>query len=224
MLEIDPEDKRRVLEPSPDSFPLSIQLLIITLLVCFTAASAYYLHPEWFTKRYWQSRELLSREGAPDEEFAAVYAKYGVPALSSATASSSEIRPYLATLSKDPCNKHAVFQLTVNLERSIWLRDVAAVLQGYAKSCPDSGGEQYRAAELLYLSGDFKTSIEVATQVLALQPDASNALYLRGRALQGERRLEDALQDYMTAIRLLPEGKLATPEVFMRMSESFTKL
>ncbi len=136
MLEIDPEDKRRVLEPSPDSFPLSIQLLIITLLVCFTAASAYYLHPEWFTKRYWQSRESLSREGAPDEEFAAVYAKYGVPALSSATASSSEIRPYLATLSKDPCNKHAVFQLTVNLERSIWLRDVAAVLQGYAKSCP----------------------------------------------------------------------------------------
>jgi clan AA aspartic protease (TIGR02281 family) len=224
MLEVDPEDGRRMLRPNPDDRSLRILLLIMAVFASLAVAGAYYVHPEWFAQRYWQSRGMLSREGPADEEFAAVYTKYGMPALRRAAASSPEIRPHLAALNKEPCNKRAIFQLSITLEQRIGLREVAAMLQGYAKACPDSTGEQYRASELLYLSGDFKASIDIATQVLALQPGAANPLYLRGRALQSEGRLEEALQDYMTAIRLLPEGKHISPELFMRMSQSYEAL
>lgn len=192
-------------------------VIFVAILACLAIAG-------WFTRSYWQASKTLPGEGRPDEVFAAVYTKYGIPALSKATASSLDVQPYLVALSKEPCNKHAIFQLSVNLEQKIGFRSTAALLQGYAQACPESSGEQYRAAELLYAAGDFKASIELASQVLALQPDASNVLYLRARALQSERRFEEALQDYATAIRLLPDGKDIFVEVFMRMSQSYEVL
>ncbi len=192
-------------------------VIFVAILACLAIAG-------WFTRSHWQASKTLPGEGRPDEVFAAVYTKYGIPALSRATASSLDVQPHLVALSKEPCNKHAIFQLSVNLEQKIGFRSTAALLQGYAQACPESSGEQYLAAELLYAAGDFKASIELASQVLALQPDASNVLYLRARALQSERRFEEALQDYATAIRLLPDGKDIFVEVFMRMSQSYEVL
>jgi aspartyl protease family protein len=127
-------------------------------------------------------------------------------------------------LSKDTCNKSAIFQLSINLEKTIGLRDTAALLQGYAKVCPDSTGEHYRAAELFYSAGDFKATIDITSQVLAVEPNALNPLYLRGRALQNEQRFEEALQDYMMTIRMFPDGKHISLETFMKMSQSYAAL
>jgi clan AA aspartic protease (TIGR02281 family) len=221
MLVPNPEDRIRALEPIREN---RTHLLIMTVLVCLAVAGAYFWRPEWFTQRYWQARETLSQEEHPDKEFAALYTKYGVPPLRKATALSPAVRTHLSMLSKDTCNKSAIFQLSISLEKTIGLRDTAALLQGYAKVCPDSTGEYYRAAELFYSTGDFKATIDIASQVLAVEPNALNLLYLRGRALQNEQHFEEALQDYMTAIRLFPDGKHVSPESFMRMSQSYTAL
>lgn len=199
-------------------------LIALAILACLGVGGASYVHPEWFTRLSGQQAKPVARVTRPDEEFAAVYTKYGVPALDKTVSSSYDIRPHLASLTKEPCNKHAIYELSVNLEHKIGYRATADLLQGYARVCPESSGEQYRAAELLYGAGDFKGSIDAATQVLALQPDATNVLYLRGRALQGDRRFNEALQDYASTIRTISDGKQIVAETFMRMSQAYEAL
>jgi tetratricopeptide (TPR) repeat protein len=224
MLEIHPEDKDRMREFQHNHRSYGTIFINLVFLMGLAAAGAYFGHPEWFGDHRWQSTETPSEGGPADNEFETLYTTYAIPPLRQATAASQEVHPYLVTLSREPCNKTAIYQLTINLEKKIGLRSTATILQGYANTCPDAAGEQYRAAELFYLSGDYLGSIKIATQVLAIQPSASYAFYLRGRALQNQRRFEQALQDYTATIQLTPDGKKISSEVFMRMSQSYEAL
>ncbi len=203
-----------------------VPLLFIGLLF-FGAAAAAFVQPELtarFARFLTLAKSQLAGEDSPDFEFSTLYARYGINPLGAALVSNSKVHGPLAALHKEPCDKRAVFQLTVALEQAGAMRDAAVVLSGFGSKCPNGEGETNRAAELYYVLGDYKAAIEQANALARIRPDAPNVFYLRARALQGAKRYQDALEDYASFFYLASDLKQVVAEVFTRMSAAYEAL
>jgi clan AA aspartic protease (TIGR02281 family) len=159
-----------------------------------------------------------------DTQFTSLYARYDIRPLAAAIVANDKVNTGLTRLLQEPCARHAIFEASVGLENAGGMREAARLLRGFSAACPDSEGELYRSAELYYLAGDQDAAIEQANAFVRLRPDSTNIFYLRGRAFQAEKRYEEALADYATAVRLAPDLKLVVAEVFMRMSATYEAL
>ena len=141
-----------------------------------------------------------------DQEFTALYQRYGSPALSAGAVVEKKIREPLEQLRREACDKRAIYRLSVALEETQNTRGAATMLKGFGEKCPEASGETYRAAELFLILGDYVESLKQIEQVVKLRPDSPTSLYLRARALQGAKRFEEAIidPDYPGVSAVLP--------------------
>lgn len=222
-------------EMSPLSEPprRSKVMSVLGLLILLCAAAAAFIVA---TDRTQQVVHLITgveeravgkptnRAGQLDAEFSAVYQRFGMEPLSAALANKLAIKQQLDALRQEPCDKRVIYQLSLALEEARATRAAANMLKGFGTVCPEGSGETNRAGELYFMLGDYAASIEQISKVIELHPDGANAYYLRARALQGVKRYEEALQDYVSFFQLTPDTKKVVSEVFMRMSGSYEAL
>ena len=200
----------------------------LALVLLASGAWVYQFRPQWVARIY--DLAGISRTDMPaqgdkgDIEFSALYQKYGMTPLDHRAASDEKVRSLLASLQKEPCDKHGIFETSLALENARAIRGAAEMLKGFADVCPESGGERYHASELYYLLGDYDTAVKLSSDVINLQPDAQNAYFVRARSEQAQKRYAAAIEDYVTLIRLLPDTKSIVSDVFTRMSDSYEKL
>jgi clan AA aspartic protease (TIGR02281 family) len=165
-----------------------------------------------------------AQDDKSDNAFAALYQNYGMTPLGATLVGTPKINSLLASLQKEPCDKRAIFEASHALENLGAIRGAAEMLKGFADSCPEGGGERYRASELYYLLGDYEMAVKLSSDLIDHRPDAQSSYFVRAKSEQGLKRYAAAIEDYATLIHLLPNTKAIVSEVFTRMSDSYDQL
>lgn len=228
MTDFQPSDDRRAAAAPQRSIGPWV-FVGIALVLLAGGAWIYQFRPQWVARAYDlasapRSTVTPAEPDRADTQFRALYQRYGMTPLGASTAGDAKVNSLLARLQNEPCNKQTIFQASLALENVRAIREAAEMLKGFAGVCADGSGESYHASELYYLLGDYDMAVKLSSDVIDHQPDAQNAYFIRARSEQALKRYAVAIEDYATLIRLLPDIKSITSEVFTRMSDSYEKL
>lgn len=203
-------------------------LLGVFLALAVAAGLIYQFRPEWVAG-IMESPPVRNAVAALDDrpkttDFSALYQKYGIPPLDAEAVATYAVNKQLVILMKEPCDNEIVYQAALALEQVHATRSAASLMKGFSDVCPDSSGERYRASELFYLSGEYQTAAKLSSDLINSQPDAQKPYFIRAKSEQSLQQYAAAVEDYATLIRLLPDAKYISSEVFTRMSDSYEKL
>jgi hypothetical protein len=156
LMDFRPGDHRGVAEGQKSTARWVVRGLVLFALA--TGAWVYQFRPQWVARIY----DLAGTSGTntagtsgphitsgeADGQFRALYQKYGMTPLGRDVALNYKVSPLLATLQKEPCDKHTIFQAASALENERAIRGAAEMLKGFANVCPEGSGELYHASEL----------------------------------------------------------------------------
>ena len=116
-------------------------------------------------------------------EYYAAYERMGLPSLPAKVLASSKVSSGLARLAREPCDKAAIFTFGEALLAAHEERTAAEAYLVFAGACPNSEGEQNRAAQILFQLGDSEHVIAITDGLIAKNPAVANYRYLRARHL-----------------------------------------
>jgi tetratricopeptide (TPR) repeat protein len=207
----------------PTSPPDNRFLLIGTLTVIAVAALALFALPELRDYARRGAYSLASLAGARENRFAGLYKRWNMEPLSAGLEASDKISPNLDKLSREPCDKKAVYALGGALAAEGERRAAANVYLGFAAACANGEGEQYRAAGILEELGDHESVVAVVDALIMKHPGVANYHYLRGRARAALKRYDDALADYKSALELM-DPRNVRDAVFVEMANIYVAL
>ena len=160
----------------------------------------------------------------PPDAFAAAYQRLGLAPLPASLLASSKISAGLEKLTREPCDKEAMFALGEALVAEHESRLAADAYSGFSAACPNGEGDKYRAAQLLLQLGDSEKTVALSDFLIEQHPDVANYRYLRGKALFGAKRYADALADYRSTIQLQKNPRDVGEWVFTEMAEIYAAL
>jgi tetratricopeptide (TPR) repeat protein len=215
------DDEDRVAHTPPPakdhSFVAWGATLVVVLLLAFIAS------PELRDYARQQAYGVGSLVGIvkPDSRFAPVYKRLGMAPLPVGLAASEKIAPNLAKLAAEPCDKEAIFALAEALLVDKEKRDAAKAYLGFSATCPNSTGEEFRAAQILFLLGDNQSVVTAVTEIIAKTPGVADYYYLRGRAMAGLKRYDEALADYTSTIKFQGNARNIRSKVFVEMANIY---
>jgi aspartyl protease family protein len=169
-------------------------------------------------------RQSIGAVKAPESEFAAVYNRLGIAPLPANLERQADIHQGLAVLRQEACDKRAVFKLGEALRNSGSARIAATAYLGFAATCPNGEGDKHQAAQILYQLADYDQVIRITTELIAANPAYVEHRYLRGAALVGEKRYDDALTDYANTIELSSNQRDIGEWVFTEMAAAYASL
>ncbi len=160
----------------------------------------------------------------PPDAFAAAYQRLGLAPFPASLLASTKISSSLEILTREPCDKDAIFALGEALVAEHEKRLAADAYSGFASACPNGEGDKYRAAQLLLQLGDSDKTIALANALIEHDPSVANYRYLRGKALAGAKRYAEALADYRSTIQLQKNPRDVGEWVFTEMAEIYAAL
>ena len=166
---------------------------------------------------------LEQAKSAPSE-FAWLYSRLGIEPLPARLEGQADINHALRRLNGEPCDKEAIYGLGEGLVKAGERRIGANAYLGYAATCANGEGDKRRAADLLYGLGDYDQAIRLTTELIAVNPANSGYRYLRGEALAGAKRYDEALTDYANTIELFDKQRDIGEWVFLEMSNIYAAL
>jgi tetratricopeptide (TPR) repeat protein len=130
----------------------------------------------------------------------------------------------LTRLAREPCDKTAIFAFGEALLGANEHRRAADAYAAFAATCPNGEGEQYRAAEILFLLGDTDKVIAISDALVARNPAIGAYRYLRGRALANAKRYAEAVEDYKSTIELQKTPRDIGEWVFVEMANIYAAM
>jgi aspartyl protease family protein len=159
-----------------------------------------------------------------DSGFSALYNRLGIAPLPARLEREATINRGLSRLRQEGCDKEAVFSVGEALQKGGDRRIAANVYLGFAAVCGNGEGEKYAAANILYQLADYDPVIMIMTEMIAAKPATADYRYLRGAALLGAKRYDEALADYANAIELYSNRRIIGEWVFLEMSGAYASL
>jgi tetratricopeptide (TPR) repeat protein len=160
----------------------------------------------------------------PDDEYSAAYKRMGLQPLSANLLASPKISSSLERLAREPCDKAAVFTLGEALLAAHEGRKAADAYFAFAAMCPNSEGEQNRAAQILFQLGDSEKVIAITDALIATNPTVGSYRYLRGKALANVKRYADAVADYKSTIEPQKDPRDVGEWVFVEMANIYAAM
>jgi tetratricopeptide (TPR) repeat protein len=217
-MKLDLED-RIVSATSSESRPF----LAATLTILVVAGLAFAASPDLrdFARRKAYAVASLVGVAPTDDEFAEVYKRLGIAPLPADARASAKISSNLAKLAGEPCDKKAVSALAEALAAGGKERIAANAYLGFSAACPGGESEEYRAAQFLLQLGDNERVISIASALILKNPGVANYRYLRGKAMAGAKRYDEALADYMSTIELQTDPRNLADRVFVEMANIY---
>ncbi len=199
---------------------------IASLIALIVLGLAFLASPELRDHAWRTAYSAASLFGVkpPDDEFADLYKRLGIAPLSAGLAASGKISSGLAKLAKEPCDKKAIYALGEALAAAGEEQIAADAYLGFAAACPNGEGEQNRAGQLLLHLGDNERAIAIADALILKSPSVANYRYLRGKALAGAKRYQEALADYASTIELQNNRRDVKEWVFMEMANIYSAI
>jgi tetratricopeptide (TPR) repeat protein len=157
-------------------------------------------------------------------EYYAAYERMGLPSLPAKVLASSKVSSGLARLAREPCDKAAIFTFGEALLAAHEERTAAEAYLVFAGACPNSEGEQNRAAQILFQLGDSEHVIAITDGLIAKNPAVANYRYLRGKALANVKRYAEAVDDYKSTIQLYKNPHDVGEWVFVEMANIYAAM
>jgi tetratricopeptide (TPR) repeat protein len=220
-MKLDREDRIAPAASSPNH-----ALITAALTAAIAAVVAFIAFPELRDYAWRQTHRVASSVGLvpADNEFAGVYKKLSMAPLPADLAASSRISPHLAKLATEPCDKKSIFALGEALIVEHEERGAANAYLGFAAACPNGEGEEYRAAQILFQLGDNEKVITIASGLVLISPGIADYRYLRGKAMAGVKRYDEALADYASTIKLSNAPHNLREGVFTEMANIYLSI
>jgi tetratricopeptide (TPR) repeat protein len=217
-MKVNPEDR---IVPATPSRSRLFTTLALTAVVTFVGA--WIALPEFqdFARQEIYGAARLIGVALPEDSFAPVYKRLGMTPLAGGLAASSKISDSLTKLAEEPCDKKAIFALGEALIANHEERNAANAYSGFAGACSNGEGEHYRAAQILFQLGDNEKVVALTDALILKNPTAPDYRYLRGRALAGLKRYDEALVDYASTIKLQSNPLNLRDAVFTEMANIF---
>lgn len=119
------------------------------------------------------------------------------------------------------CDKTAIFRLSNGLARQGERKPAATAFLGFAEACPNSEGELYAGANILFGMGDYAAVLPVADRLIEMRPDVGQYYYTRGQALSALGRHDDAVNELTTALTLVDDMRMVNSGVFTGLAEAY---
>lgn len=130
----------------------------------------------------------------------------------------------LRALAREKCDRQAIYDLSKALEDESFRRQAAEGLVAFSNNC-DGYDEALRRAINLFLDiSDYGRSIEVADELIEMQPNNDNGYYLRAVAYERSNRCEQAIADYSSAIELFGNKDKISSVGYQAMSRCYEDL
>jgi tetratricopeptide (TPR) repeat protein len=160
----------------------------------------------------------------PEDEYSAAYKRLGISPLPAKLLASSKISSGLARLAREPCDKAAIFAFGEALLAAQEGRTAADAYFAFAAACPNSEGEQNRAAQILFQLGDSEKVIAITDALIANNPTIASYRYLRGKALANVKRYAEAVDDYKSTIELQKAPRDVGEWVFVELANIYAAI
>ena len=201
--------------------------IAIVIVVAAVVSSAVVFSPGLRELAVSNLRSVGSATGAfqsPRQEFADALQRLGIADLSNRVLASDKIVANLSALTREKCDRTAIYGLGEALVAEREQRAAAYAYFGFAATCPNGENEEYRAAELLLNLGDPAKTIAICDALIKQNPGVANYRYVRGKALAAANRYQEALVDYRSTIELQKDPRLLRAQFFTEMANVFAAL
>jgi aspartyl protease family protein len=178
---------------------------------------------------YWhyasQRSDTSQRPDTPQRSaYLEVYSTLGISPLPEAVAVRSSIRRPLEQLSRERCDRQAIFDLGEALRTAGYRREAAKVHVTFSGMCGGHAPSLWAAASVLLDLSDYKGAATVATDLINLEPLHHIGYYLRARARDGDGLAEKAIDDYVTTLELVGDKDSIIGTPYFNTARLYEKL
>ena len=183
MFEIDPRDRPQYLS-RPRRRIRAVVLTIFAIGIILGAGAAY-----------WQISSSFSQ----------VYKRLNIASLPLTLELQPRFYTLLNQLSREPCYRDAVTELSDALLDSGYPRESATSLLAYASRCGDTNNDlilikAYAGFEKI---NDYSDALQIANQLVISDPVNPQYRYWRGGTFEDLKNFSEALRDYIAALQLM---------------------
>jgi tetratricopeptide (TPR) repeat protein len=210
--------------PTPKSYDHPFLSAALAVAVAFAAALAAIPELRDYAKRLTFAAGDAIGIKPPQDEFAAAYQRLGMANLSADLLAFPKISSNLALLAREPCDKKAMVGFGEALIGAHQGRKAAEAYFAFAALCPNSEGEQNRAAQILFQLGESEKVVAITGALVAKNPTVASYRYLRGKALANIKRYEEAVEDYKSTIELQKNKRAVGEWVFVEMANIYVTM
>lgn len=130
----------------------------------------------------------------------------------------------LRALSREKCDRQAIYRLSKELEDESYRREAAESLVAFSTNCGGYGEALRRAINLLLDLSDYQRAVELATDLIDMEPNGDNGYYLRALAYDRNNLCEQAIADYSSAIELFGNKEEISSVGYESMSRCYEQL
>jgi tetratricopeptide (TPR) repeat protein len=220
-MKLDEED--RPVRPVKSRSYLFPSVILVVAVACGLAVAIIPELHDYVKRKAFAAAEAVGIK-LPQDEYSAAYERMGIPPLPAELLASAKISSSLAKLSREPCDRSAIFAFAEALVAEREGRKAADAYLAFAGICPNSDGEQNRAAQILFQLGDSEKVITIADALIAKNPTIGGYRYLRGKALASVGRRAEALEDYKSTIELQKNPRDVGEWVFVEMANIYAAM
>jgi clan AA aspartic protease (TIGR02281 family) len=157
------------------------------------------------------------------EELKPAIAKYHLNTVDSSDLTSADTSRALSQLSRESCNRDAMYRLAARLENSGYRREAANALIQFVDQCGRADDFLNAAAEDLMAVSDYRAATVIAERLVQVDNVNPDYYFSRGRAREGAQDYENALADYMQTIALAPDISRVSSNLFIRAADMHAK-
>lgn len=130
----------------------------------------------------------------------------------------------LAALSRERCDREAVYQLSKALEDESYRREAAESLVRFSDNCGGYTDGIRRGINVLLDISDYSRSVELADKLIEMEPNSDNGYFLRAVAYDRGNQCENAIADYSSAIELFGNKEKISSVSYESMSRCYEQL
>jgi clan AA aspartic protease (TIGR02281 family) len=134
------------------------------------------------------------------------------------------IAKQLGALSRERCDRQAVYRLAKGLEDESYRREAAEGLVKFSDNCGGYADGIRRAINLLLDISDYTRSVELADKLIEMEPNSDNGYFLRALAHEQSNQCEKAIADYSSAIELFGNKDRISSVAYEAISKCYEHL
>jgi clan AA aspartic protease (TIGR02281 family) len=161
--------------------------------------------------------------GANSETVAAAMRRLSI-SLPTSVAGIEAVRRSLDDLSREPCDRLAIVNLGLALEKVGRRREAASAHVSFSGACGGHAPSLKSAASILLDLSDYAGAAAAASDLIKLEPFNDSGYYLRAVAYDRSGSTKKAIDDYLTTLELFGNKVNISNDIYLAVARNYEKL
>jgi aspartyl protease family protein len=134
------------------------------------------------------------------------------------------VKRSLHDLSREPCDRQAIVNLGLALEKVGRKREAASAQVSFSGACGGHAPSLKSAASALLDLSDYAGAAAAASDLIKLEPFDDSGYYLRAVAHDRSGSAKKAIDDYLTALELFGNKVNLSSDIYLAIARNYEKL